>query len=301
MPDMLASLGDNVTKASQTINVEDNTAPVPTTQFQTVINTTCDAVPVKPELIFADGCSEVMPTVVYSENIINNSSTSYSIIRKWNVKDACNNTADYIQTVNVNIVTNVITITVPDFINSVNGTPVDLTTYLPQDAPSNGTWVDVNNSGLLNGSILDPNNAATGDYTFQYNIETETCPISYVINLKIDQSFVLGCGTILVHNAFTPNGDAFNEKFVIDNIDDTICYPENTVEIYNRWGILVYEAKGYNNEDVSFKGYSEGRVTVDKSAGLPAGTYFYILNYTTVGLQDEIIPKREQGYLYLTR
>jgi hypothetical protein len=29
--------------------------------------------------------------------------------------------------------------------------------------------------------------------------------------------------------------DGVNEMFTIDNIDDTICYPENTVEIYNRW------------------------------------------------------------------
>jgi hypothetical protein len=35
--------------------------------------------------------------------------------------------------------------------------------------------------------------------------------------------------------------------FTIDNIDDTICYPENTVEIYNRWGVLVFETTGYNN------------------------------------------------------
>ncbi|MFL9832391.1 gliding motility-associated C-terminal domain-containing protein, partial [Flavobacterium sp. ST-87] len=117
----------------------------------------------------------------------------------------------------------------------------------------------------------------------------------------VEAAIVLGCGTIFIHNAFTPNGDNLNEKFVIDNIDDTLCYPENSVEIYNRWGILVYEAKGYNNEDVSFKGFSEGRVTVDKSAGLPTGTYFYILNYTSVGLQNEIIANKKQGYLYLSR
>jgi hypothetical protein len=28
-------------------------------------------------------------------------------------------------------------------------------------------------------------------------------------------------------------------KNSIDNIDDTVCYPDNTVEIYNRWGVLV--------------------------------------------------------------
>jgi hypothetical protein len=37
----------------------------------------------------------------------------------------------------------------------------------------------------------------------------------------------------------SPNGDGINE-FVIDGLEDTICYPENTVEIYNRWGITGF-------------------------------------------------------------
>ncbi|KDN55558.1 hypothetical protein FEM21_13210 [Flavobacterium seoulense] len=126
-------------------------------------------------------------------------------------------------------------------------------------------------------------------------------PVSGSDTVIVERAFVLGCGTIVVHNAFTPNGDGTNEVFKIDNIEDTLCYPENSVEIYNRWGILVYETKGYNNDSKAFRGFSEGRVTVDKSAGLPTGTYFYILNYTSVGLQGEIIPKKQQGYLYLTR
>ena len=126
-------------------------------------------------------------------------------------------------------------------------------------------------------------------------------PVEGEDSVIVEKAGVLGCGTILVHNAFTPNNDNINEVFKIDNIDDTLCYPENSVEIYNRWGILVYETKGYNNEDKAFKGFSEGRVTVDKSAGLPDGTYFYILNYTSVGLQGEITANKKQGYLYLTR
>jgi hypothetical protein len=55
--------------------------------------------------------------------------------------------------------------------------------------------------------------------------------------------------------------------FTIDNIDDTICYPENTVEIYNRWGVLVFETTGYNNVTNAFNGISRGRTTVSQSSG----------------------------------
>ncbi|MFA9192738.1 gliding motility-associated C-terminal domain-containing protein, partial [Flavobacterium sp. FZUC8N2.13] len=151
----------------------------------------------------------------------------------------------------------------------------------------------VTQSDLGNETI---SNTATAD-----GLSPTDVPVRNSDTVVIDRAFVLGCGSIVVHNAFTPNNDGTNEVFKIDNIEDTLCYPENSVEIYNRWGVLVYETKGYNNDDKAFKGFSEGRVTVDKSAGLPTGTYFYILNYTAVGLQGEMIPKTAQGYLYLTR
>jgi gliding motility-associated-like protein/uncharacterized repeat protein (TIGR01451 family) len=119
--------------------------------------------------------------------------------------------------------------------------------------------------------------------------------------LVVEKATVLACGTVLVHNAFSPNGDAKNPVFVIDNIDDTTCYPENTVEIYNRWGVLVFETKNYNNTTNAFDGTSQGRSTVKQSDGLPAGTYFYIINYTSVDGNGNIQTNKKEGYLYLTR
>jgi gliding motility-associated-like protein len=112
---------------------------------------------------------------------------------------------------------------------------------------------------------------------------------------------VLGCGTVFVNNAFSPNNDGVNEEFFIDNIDDTVCYPENNVEIYNRWGVLVFETKNYNNTTNKFTGVSRGRTTVSQSSGLPTGTYFYILNYSSVDNNGNVETNTKDGYLYLTR
>ena len=125
--------------------------------------------------------------------------------------------------------------------------------------------------------------------------------ISASDSVDVEKSLVLGCGTILVHNAFSPNGDGINDVFTIDNIGDTSCYPENTVEIYNRWGVLVFETKNYNNQSNNFEGISRGRTTISQSTGLPTGTYFYILNYTSVDGNGDIQTNKKDGYLYLTK
>ncbi|MEK6495506.1 gliding motility-associated C-terminal domain-containing protein [Myroides odoratimimus] len=87
-------------------------------------------------------------------------------------------------------------------------------------------------------------------------------------------------GDIVIYNLVTPNGDGKNDYFVIENINK---YPNNKVEIYNRWGVKVYETINYDsNGDGSinvFTGYSEGRTTVEKNKKLPSGTYFYVLTY----------------------
>ncbi|WP_345143006.1 HYR domain-containing protein [Flavobacterium ginsengiterrae] len=102
-----------------------------------------------------------------------------------------------------------------------------------------------------------------------------------------------GC-MIKVLNAFSPNGDQKNERFYIQGLE---CYPDNTVEIYNRWGVLVFDVAGYNNEDRVFKGYSYGRTTMKQSEGLPVGTYFYILKYK----DSDSNPHEKSGYLYINK
>jgi gliding motility-associated-like protein len=151
------------------------------------------------------------------------------------------------------------------------------------------------------GQISIPPGTAGGTYTIVYQI----CDVINLTNcddaiVTIDVATVLGCQSIVVHNAFSPNGDNKNATFVIDNIEDTACYPENTVEIYNRWGVLVFETKNYSTTN-NFDGTSRGRTTISQSSGLPTGTYYYILNYTSYDNNNKIQTNKKDGYLYLTR
>ncbi|QYS87781.1 gliding motility-associated C-terminal domain-containing protein [Flavobacterium oreochromis] len=99
---------------------------------------------------------------------------------------------------------------------------------------------------------------------------------------------------IVIYNHMTPNGDGYNDIFLIDGIDK---FPNNTVEVYNRWGVLVYEAIGYNNNDRAFRGISTGRVTINQLEQLPEGTYYYMFKYVNA----EGVTKEKAGYLYINR
>ena len=96
-----------------------------------------------------------------------------------------------------------------------------------------------------------------------------------------------------VFNVVTPNDDGDHDVFTIRNIES---FPDNQMRIYNRWGVLVYETRGYGQNDRYFRGESEGRVTVRQKEQLPVGTYYYVLDYNVSG-----VTKNRAGYLYINR
>lgn len=70
---------------------------------------------------------------------------------------------------------------------------------------------------------------------------------------------------LFFYNTMTPNADGANDFFYIGNIEK---YPDNVLEIYNRYGQKVYTTSGYKND-------WDGKYLNNE---LPAGTYFYILD-----------------------
>jgi len=88
-----------------------------------------------------------------------------------------------------------------------------------------------------------------------------------------------------VPEIISPNGDNKNDVLIIDGIE---YFPDNLLQIYNRYGHIVYQKKGYLNE---WGGYSnKGSLGGDKP--LPAGTYYYTLIYNEGR-------NRQAGFVYL--
>ncbi|HNT42792.1 MAG TPA: gliding motility-associated C-terminal domain-containing protein, partial [Tenuifilaceae bacterium] len=82
-------------------------------------------------------------------------------------------------------------------------------------------------------------------------------------------------GKVVVPEAFSPNGDGFNDTFEVLNIGQ---FQHITLKVYNRWGNLVYKSDRYKND-------WDGTANVSLSLGskLPAGTYYYLLEILDTG------------------
>ncbi|GAA3654884.1 BspA family leucine-rich repeat surface protein [Flavivirga jejuensis] len=90
---------------------------------------------------------------------------------------------------------------------------------------------------------------------------------------------------VVAPKGFSPNGDGIGDTWVVENIQD---YPNNTVQIFNQWGEVVFEANGYQND---FAGISNK--TSNSFKRLPVGPYLFIINLNA----PEIAPKL--GWVYI--
>jgi gliding motility-associated-like protein len=80
-----------------------------------------------------------------------------------------------------------------------------------------------------------------------------------------DTMNVTALSRIIFPNGITPNGDGKNDTWIIDNID---LFPNSLVEIYNRWGELLFSSVGYTHKwDGTFN-----------NKPLPVGTYYYVID-----------------------
>lgn len=81
---------------------------------------------------------------------------------------------------------------------------------------------------------------------------------------------------LFIPEAFSPNGDGINDRFVIKGLEK---YQRTQIEIFNRWGNVVYRSNNYG-EGEGKDGYWNGNASTGlriESGPVPSGTYYYIL------------------------
>jgi gliding motility-associated-like protein len=83
---------------------------------------------------------------------------------------------------------------------------------------------------------------------------------------------------ITPNSGFSPNGDGVNDYWIIKYIGK---FKNSIVTVYSRWGVKVFEQKGYDNYDTS-KSW-DGKAKNGKD--LPSGTYYYVIILNEEGFQ----------------
>jgi gliding motility-associated-like protein len=165
-----------------------------------------------------------------------------------------------------------------------------LNDYLSIASTTIGVWESVGSQNRINGSLFNVVDLQNEEYEFTFT--TEQGCIAY-LTLGSD-CIVLGCATIDdISKVVTANGDGYNDTFSIGEVlDDGGC--KYAVKIFNRWGKIVFESDDYQN---NWGGYhNNSGLTLNTSAKLPTGTYYYIVNTIDSG-GDALKPIT--GYIYL--
>jgi len=157
---------------------------------------------------------------------------------------------------------------------------INLDTFLDgQD--DGGQWSDSNGNDISANVTLV--NLEAGSYDFTYTIFNPDCGnVTATITLQLSQE---ACDTddpddpedpvlpdaFAIPQGFSPNGDGINDVFEITGLNE--FFPNNSIQIFNRWGAEILNAAPYNNDWA-------GKAETGLNAGelLPVGTYWYILD-----------------------
>lgn len=108
-----------------------------------------------------------------------------------------------------------------------------------------------------------PNPFASPSQTMEYVLTVKTtlgCEGTAKVNMVVYQP-------IYIPTAFSPNNDSINDQWELAGME---AYPNAEVQIFNRWGNMVFYSKGTYNL-VPFDGN-------DRNKLLPEGTYVYKIN-----------------------
>ena len=110
------------------------------------------------------------------------------------------------------------------------------------------------------------------DATFSFPVSTPKDDITYTLTITSDKGckdsddvFIKVLKKPIVPNIFSPNGDGIHDTWRLPFID---TYPGASIDIYNRYGQLVFHSTGYTKE---WDGKANGK-------DVPVGTYYYVVD-----------------------
>ena len=204
-----------------------------------------------------------------------------------------------------------------DFIEIKEGTRIETFNILDNDDFLPGQNISIYNTeiGTAKGEVIFVSNKGEVNYT---PVEGEIGVVTIVYEVCNTANNPQVCATatieitiekakkLVVYNAVSPNGDGYNDYFIIEDITSLEDFPSNNVMIFNSRGEVVYKESNYKGDipensqtdsSRSFSGLAKNALTYADNEELPKGTYFYEINYTIANGNTQT----KTGYLYMHR
>ncbi|MFM2284649.1 MAG: hypothetical protein RLZZ543_146 [Bacteroidota bacterium] len=149
-----------------------------------------------------------------------------------------------------------------------------LTLPLQVNGTNTWSWTTIEGNATVDQqNPLQPlfSNFAVGNNVLVVAASNGSCLANDTLSIFVYESASEFCNsdTLFIPDGFSPNGDGVHDQFVIENLNGR----KASVEIYNRWGNLVFAESDYQN---NWNGTSnQGLVLFGEI--LPEGTYYYII------------------------
>uniref|UniRef100_UPI003AA8721C gliding motility-associated C-terminal domain-containing protein n=1 Tax=Winogradskyella sp. TaxID=1883156 RepID=UPI003AA8721C len=212
----------NETVHSQSITVQDTTAPTFNEALPTDVTVECDAVPTAETLTANDNCGDA--TVTFEEEITNSTcDNSYTLTRTWTAADACGNETVHSQSITVQDTT------APTFNEAL---PTDVTVEC--DAVPTAETLTAND------------NCGDATVTFEEEITNGACVGDYIIERTWIASDA--CGNETLHIQIITVQDTTAPTLLTPLDDNITAYCDDVPGVPE----LVFEDSCSNNISVSF-------------------------------------------------
>lgn len=269
---------------TQVFQVHDQVPPVFSTSIpSTLVLENSNLIPTYT-IEATDNCSSEV-AIRYEEDLIPGiCASNYQLNRRWIATDACDNSSILSQSITIQDTD------IPVFTSNLESVLYADCENLPAVSEVSATDASGTVTVTMEETTMPGDCASMSIITRKWTA-TDLCGnIAY-----FTQEIHVACG-ITIYNALTPNGDGKNDFFYLEGIE---CYPNNKVEIFNRYGAKIFETDSYDNVTHVFSGVSDSSANVSTGT-LPVGTYYYIISYDyRDGGLNSYKKINKSGYLYI--
>jgi gliding motility-associated-like protein len=151
--------------------------------------------------------------------------------------------------------------------------------------------VNILNENLLGSDLeyiwyIDGTEVQSGsDYTYTHEAQQDFGIVTVTVvdlnttcaaSTTIEVASFMNAGCVDIPQGLSPNGDGMNDCLILDHLeasDDII-----KAEIYNRYGVKVFELNDYTNQ---WCGQDANSGNSNSNDLLPVGTYFYVIQFNS--------------------